>query len=81
MLFGVFLGFVLTTGVFGGLLWLGFRRVSRHLQGNAEAVKHVADHVLIPLLGRKPEEAHGQMLSQAKTPPQPEHPNLRPLRP
>jgi hypothetical protein len=55
MLLCLFLGFLLATGLDGGVLWLAFRRVSRHLQGNPEAVKAVADHVLIPLLGRKPE--------------------------
>jgi hypothetical protein len=55
MLFGLFFGFLLATGLYGSLLWLGCRRVSRHLQGNPEAVKAVADHVLVPLLGRKPE--------------------------
>jgi hypothetical protein len=56
MLPGLFLGFLLTTALYGVVLWLACRRVSRHLQGNAEAVKAVADHVLIPLLGRRPEE-------------------------
>jgi hypothetical protein len=53
--FLVFLTFLLTTALYGGLLWLACRRVSRHLQGNPEAVKAVADHVLIPLLGRRQE--------------------------
>jgi hypothetical protein len=54
-MFLVFLTFLLTTAAYGILLWLACRRVSRHLQGNAEAVKAVTDHVLIPLLGRRAE--------------------------
>jgi hypothetical protein len=52
----VLLTFLLTTAFFGILLWLACRRVSRHLQGNADAVKAVTDHVLIPLLGRRAED-------------------------
>jgi hypothetical protein len=54
-MFLVFLTFLVTTALYGVLLWLAIRRVSRHLQGNAEAIKAVTDHVLIPLLGRRPE--------------------------
>ncbi len=54
-MFLVSLTFLLTTAVYGTLFWLACRRVSRHLQGNAEGVKAVTDHVLIPLLGRRPE--------------------------
>jgi hypothetical protein len=54
-MFLVFLTFLLTTAVYGALLWLAVRRISRHLQGNAEGVKAVTNHVLIPLLGRRPE--------------------------
>jgi hypothetical protein len=51
----VFLTFLLTTALYGALLFLAFRRVTAHLQGNSEATKNVVEHVLIPLLGRKPE--------------------------
>jgi hypothetical protein len=54
-MFQVFLTFLVTTALYGVLLWLAIRRVSQHLQGNPEAVKAVTDHVLIPLLGRRPE--------------------------
>lgn len=47
--------FVLVTAVYAGVLWFGFRRVAMHLRGNQEATKAVVEHVLIPLLGRKPE--------------------------
>ena len=53
-MFLIFLTFLLTTAGYGILLWLACRRVSRHLQGNPEAVKAVTDHVLIPLLCRRP---------------------------
>jgi hypothetical protein len=49
----VLLTFVVTTGVYAGLLVLAFRRVAWHLQGHPEAVKAVTEHVLLPLLGRK----------------------------
>ena len=48
--------FVLTTGVFVSLIWLACRRVVHHLRGNPEAVKAVTEHVLLPMLGRKPEQ-------------------------
>jgi hypothetical protein len=54
-MFLVLLTFLLTTALYGGLLWLACRRLSRHLQGNPDAVKAVTDHVLIPLLGRRAE--------------------------
>ncbi len=52
----IILTFLLTTALYGALLWLAVRRILRHLQGNEEAVKAVTDHVLIPLLGRRPED-------------------------
>lgn len=55
MMFLIFLTFILTTGLYGGLLFLAGRRVARHLQGNPEAVKAVTEHVLLPILGRKPD--------------------------
>jgi len=51
----IFAVFLLTTALYGALLFLAFRRVAAHLQGNAEATKSVVDHVVIPLLGRKPQ--------------------------
>jgi hypothetical protein len=57
MMITIFAVFLLTTALYGSLLFFAFRRVFAHLQGNAEATKHVVDHVLIPLLGRKPQAA------------------------
>lgn len=51
----IILTFLLTTAGHGVVLWLAIRRISRHLQGNPEAVKAVTEHVLIPLLGRRPD--------------------------
>ncbi len=45
--------FVFTTAGFLALIYIGARRVSRHLKGNPEATKAVVDHVLLPLLGRE----------------------------
>jgi hypothetical protein len=54
-MFLMFLTFLFTTAIYGSVLWLACRRISRHLQGNPEGVKAVTQHVLIPLLGRPPE--------------------------
>lgn len=55
-MFPIFLTFALTTALYGFLLWLAGRRVAKHLQGNAEAVKAVTEHVLLPILGRQGEQ-------------------------
>ena len=55
MLVTVFITFVVLTTCYVALLWIGLRRVTKHLQGNHEATEAVVKHVLIPLLGRKPE--------------------------
>jgi len=51
----IFVTFILTTVLYGCLLFLACRRVARHLQGNQEAVKAVTEHVLVPVLGRQTE--------------------------
>jgi hypothetical protein len=58
-MFLIIMTFLLTTAFYAFLLWLACRRVSRHLQGNADGVKAVTDHVLIPLLGAQPEDESG----------------------
>jgi hypothetical protein len=52
----VFVTFLVSTALYVALLLFAFRRVTTHLQGNADATKAVVEHVLIPLLGRKLEE-------------------------
>ncbi len=52
----IFVTFILTTVLYGCLLFLACRRVARHLQGNQEAVKAVTEHVLVPVLGRQTEQ-------------------------
>ena len=52
----IFVTFILTTALYGCLLFLACRRVARHLQGNQEAVKAVTEHVLVPVLGRQIEQ-------------------------
>jgi hypothetical protein len=52
----IFLTFLVTTAFYGGLLFLVCRRVAMHLQGNADAVKAVTEHVLLPVLGRQGEQ-------------------------
>ncbi len=48
--------FILTTCLYGCLLFLACRRVATHLQGNQDAINAVTVHVLMPILGRKPEK-------------------------
>ena len=55
-MFAIIVTFSLTTIVYASLMWLACRRVVRHLRGNPEAVKAVTEHVLLPMLGRKPEQ-------------------------
>ena len=47
---------VVTSCLYGSLLFLACRRVARHLQDNQEAVKVVTEHVLLPMLGRHAEQ-------------------------
>jgi hypothetical protein len=49
----VLLTFLATTALYAVLVAVVFRRVALHLQGNAEAMRAVTEHVLVPLLGRK----------------------------
>ncbi|HYV36639.1 MAG TPA: hypothetical protein VE988_13100 [Gemmataceae bacterium] len=53
----VLLTFVVTCGLWLALLAIAFRRVASHLQGRPAAVEAVTEHVLLPLLGRKRDEA------------------------
>jgi hypothetical protein len=55
-MFLIFLTFILTTGLYGCLLFLACRRVARHLQGNLEAANAVTVHVFMPILGRQAEQ-------------------------
>jgi hypothetical protein len=54
------LTFVATTATYAGLLFLAFRRVARHLQGSPDAMQAVTEHVLVPLLGKKQDEAENE---------------------
>lgn len=53
-----FLGFVTATGCFAALSWFAWARVVRHLKGNPEGVAAFTSHVLLPLFGKKTEEAN-----------------------
>jgi hypothetical protein len=59
-MFLIVLTFLLTTAVYGILLYLACRRVFRHLQGNERAIEAVTIHVLLPLLGRRPDDENDQ---------------------
>lgn len=67
-MFLIVLTFVMTTAIYGTLLWLAVRRVSRHLQGNPDGIKAVTDHVLIPLLGRRPDAESERPARESETP-------------
>jgi hypothetical protein len=45
--------FICTSLLYAAILFLAFRRVCRHLQGNAVAISVVTEHVLVPLFGSK----------------------------
>jgi hypothetical protein len=77
-LFLMFLTFAMTTAGYGLLLWLAYRRISRHLQGNATAVQAVTDHVLLPLLGCAPAEQREAWSPNEPAPPPAGCPNERP---
>jgi hypothetical protein len=57
MLVAILMTFVLTTVLYVGLGVWGLMRVIRHLQTNRAAVQAVTEHVLMPLFGRKAEQA------------------------
>lgn len=67
-MFLVFLTFLLTTALYGALLWLAVRRVLRHLQGNEDGIKAVTQYVLLPLLGRQPQDDSQPQADQPELP-------------
>jgi hypothetical protein len=54
MLLDICMTFIATTLLYGVLAYCAFRRVAKHLQGNADAIKQVSEHVFCPIFGRKP---------------------------
>jgi len=56
ILIAVIVTFFLTIICVGIVLWFAARRVTRHLQGNAEGTHAVVEHVVAPLLGGKKAE-------------------------
>jgi hypothetical protein len=71
MMITIFAVFLLTTALYGAVLFLAFRRVAEHLKGNAEATKSVVDHIVIPLLGRKPQAPVEKETPKLRLPPKP----------
>jgi hypothetical protein len=57
MLVAILVTFVLTTVLYAGLGVWGLMRVIGHLQTNRTAMQAVVEHVLMPLLGRKKDDA------------------------
>jgi hypothetical protein len=51
------LTFVITTVIYSSIFVFALRRVTSHLRGNAEAVQAVTEHVLVPLFGKKKDDA------------------------
>lgn len=48
--------FLVTTGLYAALVVWGAARVIRHMQADRAAVQVVIEHVLMPVLGRAPEQ-------------------------
>jgi hypothetical protein len=63
----IILTFLLTTALYRTLLYLACRRVLRSLPGNEEGIKAVTQFVLLPLLGRKPEDEDPAPASEPET--------------
>jgi hypothetical protein len=55
-MFSILATFVVTTAIYVVLVALVLRRVARHCQGNETATRAVTEHVLLPVLGRAPEQ-------------------------
>ena len=64
----IILTFLLTTAFYAMLLWLAVRRVLRHLQGNEEGIRAITQFVLVPLLGRRPDEENEPPGNELETP-------------
>jgi len=52
----IFLVWFFTTVLYGVPVFMGARRLMMHMKENQEACEAFSRHVLVPLLGRKPEE-------------------------
>jgi hypothetical protein len=55
ILFFIVFTFLVTSGLYGVLLWLGCRKLAAHLRDNPAGREAVAEHVVMPLLGRGPD--------------------------
>ena len=55
MLFGMCVMFVLCTGGYGFLLWLGCRKIMDSLKDDPQAAEAFTRVVLVPLFGRRKE--------------------------
>jgi hypothetical protein len=56
MVMTILVTFLLTSAMYAALVACGAVRVIRHLQTDRAGVQAVIDHVLMPLLGRTPEQ-------------------------
>lgn len=65
-MFFAFLFLVMLCGVLGILVWLGWQRISTHLNNNPEARRLFAEHVVNPLL-LGPKAVHPPPDSQAES--------------
>ena len=55
-MFLILVTFLVSTAIHVVLLAFVLRRVARHCQGNETATRAVMEHVLLPILGRAPEQ-------------------------
>jgi len=56
MLFGLCLGLLMATGLYGFLLWLCLRRIADSLKTDLQAADFFSRHVLVALFGRRESE-------------------------
>jgi hypothetical protein len=64
----IILTFLLTTAFYGALLWLAVRRVLHSAQGDEKSIEALTRFVLVPLLGRRPDEETDHPPGQTETP-------------
>jgi len=63
MVFAIVLTFLLTSAAYATLAYFAWQRLARHLKGNPDAVDAFSRHVVLPLLGEKPDEKEEEVES------------------
>jgi hypothetical protein len=71
MLIVIILTFLLTTALYGALVFFPARRLAVYLQAHPEAVHALSQHLLLPLFGRAPDPPAGPDDAVPTDPPDP----------